>query len=390
MAIIGLLPALAPIAKVYLQLAVPLTNIATALLNITGAIINLPGIGKIIAYGAAFQILAGRMLGVNLAMLALNGIVQIVTATFGAFDIAVDANVISIIIIAIIALIVIVALLITHWKEVTKVVQQVWKDVTTWVGKLVADIGKWFSALGTMVSKAWSAFASQPGYWVGYMIGFVMGKMFVLEKQFGAWFATNISNIIRWGTSMAQAAPGAISTFAASVMKEANKLPGKFVSLGGDIVTGLISGIKNMAPWALNQLSGFFTGLVNGARSAIRSGSPSKVFAEIGASIPQGVGLGVNQNTMVAMAALSSMFNQLTNHGQGLARGNFGGAGLAIAGGGRLGGPISINAPISVTVSGSSSATPQGIGSAVQQAVQKEFDALVQHLIGGSYSTPGS
>lgn len=391
LALLGLLPALVgPLSQIYLKLAVPLTQIATAILKIVGALLNMPGVGPIIAYGIAFQILAGRMLGVNLALMAYRGLVWAATAATEAFDLALDANVIGIIVIAIIALIVIIVLLVTHWKEVTKVVQQVWKDVTKWVGQIVIDVGKFFSALGTIVEKAWSQFASRPGYWIGVLIGFVGTKMILLGLAIAQKLAEVVSSVVKWGTNMAQQAPGAVGKFSAAAIAELGKLPSQFFTMGGNMIIGLINGIKSLIPWATTQIHGFFQGLAAGAVKALRGGSPSQVFADIGKTIPQGVALGVNQNTMLAMTALASMFNQMQSHGKMLSGGvgAYGSPAFAFAGGGGRG-PTSINMPITVQVSGTSAATAQGIGSAVQQGVQKEIDRLVQLLQGGVYSNIG-
>lgn len=390
LAIIQLLPKLiGPTAEIYLKLAVPLTNIATALLNIVNALISMPGVGPIIAYGIAFQVLAGRMFGVNLALLAFRGATYLATAAMAAFDIVVDANVISIIILAIIALIVVIVLLVTHWKEVTKVVQQVWKDVTHWVGQIVADVGKFFSSLGSAVEKTWSEFAKRPGYWIGYLIGFVLGSLIKLELAIDRKFLEIIASVVAWGLGMAKAAPGGLQNFLIAVIKEMNKLPGQMISVGESIVKGLWQGIQNLGPWLLKQLEGFMQGLVAGAMHAIKSSSPSQAFAAVGDTIPHGVGLGVNRSSAVAMGALAAMFGRMMSQGQTLSRGNFGAPAFALAGGGSMRGPLSIHMPITVQVSGVAAATPQGIGTAVQQAVSREFETLVRQLQGGVYSGPG-
>lgn len=389
-ALLELLPKLAgPVALIYINLAVPLTNIATAIANIVSKLISIPGAGPIIAYGLAFQILGGRILGSVLAFGALRTAVAGATAAMVGFDVAADSNIVSIIIIAIIALIVAIVLLITHWKDVAKTVQQVWKDVSKFVSGLLSDVGKFFSSMGSIIEKGWSEFAKRPGYWIGFLIGFVIMKFFELQKHLTAWFAARLGDIVAWGASMAAKAPGAIGQLTTAVMNEANKLPGQLFSLGQDMITGLINGIKSFLPWAGNQVKGFFQGLAEGAKKALGASSPSKVFADIGAAIPQGVAVGVNAHAATALTALASLINQMNARGQLLGRTGIGGPSLALAGGGSLRGPISINAPITVQVQGASAATPQGIGNAVQQAVAKEFDNLVRQLQGGVYSHPG-
>src|SRR5258708_10698211 len=117
-----------------------------------------------------------------------NGLVRVATGLQIAFDIALDANVIAIIILAIAALIVIIVLLVTHWKAVTKVVQEVCKHVTDFVGRIATEVGLFFNKLGITIEKGSSDFARRPGYWIGYLIGFILGKLYLLDQYFVTCF----------------------------------------------------------------------------------------------------------------------------------------------------------------------------------------------------------
>lgn len=65
-----------------------------------------------------------------------------------------------------------------------------------------------------------------------------------------------------------------------------------FIGIGENIVNGIWQGIKNMANWLKQQVQGFFSGIVDGAKSVLGIHSPSKVFAEIGQYSAEGVGVG--------------------------------------------------------------------------------------------------
>lgn len=390
-ALLTLLPKLAgPVAEIYLKLAVPLTNIATAMVNIVNALLSIPGAGPIFAYALAFAFLASKLQLVAIFMGVWRAAVILATAAQTAFDIAIAIGIgwAAIIVIAIVALIVIIVLLITHWKEVTKVVQAVWKDVTRVVGQLVSEIGAHFSALGSMVEKAWSNFSSRPGYWIGYLIGFVAVRMVQLEQDIAKKLSEIVAGIIGWGIAMAAQAPDAIGKFAAAVVAEMQKLPGQMEPIGGSIASGLWKGLQSMKDWLKNQLVGFLKGLVQGAMDALGSSSASKVFAQVGATIPQGVAVGIRRDSALAMAALVSMFGSMSGRSFGLTRG-MGGLTPAYAG---AGGPRSftIHAPITVTVNGAAGNTPQGVGSAVRQEVERQFDRLVHQLQGSPYGIPGT
>lgn len=64
------------------------------------------------------------------------------------------------------------------------------------------------------------------------------------------------------------------------------------VDIGVDIVEGLWNGIKSMGGWIKDKVTGFFSGIVEGAKDVLGIHSPSKVFMEIGGYMGEGVGVG--------------------------------------------------------------------------------------------------
>lgn len=66
----------------------------------------------------------------------------------------------------------------------------------------------------------------------------------------------------------------------------------EFKSIGQDIVRGLWNGISAMASWIKEKVSGFMSGLVTGAKKVLGINSPSKVFAEMGGYMAEGLGAG--------------------------------------------------------------------------------------------------
>ncbi len=62
---------------------------------------------------------------------------------------------------------------------------------------------------------------------------------------------------------------------------------------GEDIIRGLINGIKNMAGAAKDAAIGAVKGALDGAKSFLRIGSPSKVFEEVGMNTMEGMRLGI-------------------------------------------------------------------------------------------------
>ena len=86
----------------------------------------------------------------------------------------------------------------------------------------------------------------------------------------------------------------AASDLCSAVINGVANLPSQMASVGYNIVMGVWNGICNAAGWFRRQVSSFFSGIVDGAKSALGIHSPSKVFAdEIGKWIPPGIGVGI-------------------------------------------------------------------------------------------------
>lgn len=62
--------------------------------------------------------------------------------------------------------------------------------------------------------------------------------------------------------------------------------------IGANIVSGLWNGISSMGGWIKEKVSGFFSGIVDGAKETLGIQSPSKVFASIGGYMAEGLGQG--------------------------------------------------------------------------------------------------
>jgi methyl-accepting chemotaxis protein len=83
-----------------------------------------------------------------------------------------------------------------------------------------------------------------------------------------------------------------IKEFFLGLVEWAKYLPLKFKGIGIDIVKGVWEGIKSMASWFKEQISGFFSNIVGGVKEALGIASPSKVFAGIGENMAAGLGVG--------------------------------------------------------------------------------------------------
>lgn len=89
---------------------------------------------------------------------------------------------------------------------------------------------------------------------------------------------------------------------------------GRFMSACGDMVAGLVAGIKAAAPKVLAAITGVVGSAVAAAKSALGINSPSTVMRdEVGANLGDGVVVGVKSRTNAAHAAIAELTDPSAN-----------------------------------------------------------------------------
>ena len=122
---------------------------------------------------------------------------------------------------------------------------------------------------------------------------------------------------------------------------------GKFVSVGEDIVRGIVQGIGNAAGLITDKLKSLAGNALSAAKGFLGIGSPSRVFAEeVGRWIPAGIAKGVTDHAAVAHHAVGALASALPS-----AASLTGGGSLAL-GIGAAGGATVIQQHLHVTVQG--------------------------------------
>lgn len=116
------------------------------------------------------------------------------------------------------------------------------------------------------------------------------------------------------------------------------------IEVGKDIVRGLWEGIKAMASWIGDKVSGFVGGIVDGVKGVLGIHSPSRVFAGIGQNMALGLGQGFERQMQRVSSGIQNAIPTPTvdtvyNAAAGMVNG------LALAGGGvyRVEIPLYIN-----------------------------------------------
>jgi len=161
------------------------------------------------------------------------------------------------------------------------------EDFSTWISdvfekfnELMKSLGDWvvdvFGPEGSLIEGI-KAFGTEFEAW--------WDKVFGPEGLLVSWFSDFFENVV----------PGIVEDF---------------VSLGQDLVKGVIHGITKMWEWGVDQVSTFFNDLIEAARGAVRAESPSKEFADLGVDIVQGLVLGIQSLSHVPQDLITGMLKR--------------------------------------------------------------------------------
>lgn len=120
------------------------------------------------------------------------------------------------------------------------------------------------------------------------------------------WFRDGVNNVVKKIGDFVKKIPGFFA-----------ELPGKIVSVGKNIMTGLLSGIQSGWQSLKNGISGICDSVVGWFQDKLQINSPSKVIAKkIGRAIPEGLGLGVEQGEDEALDPVDRMVDNLVHRAQ--------------------------------------------------------------------------
>lgn len=120
--------------------------------------------------------------------------------------------------------------------------------------------------------------------------------------------------VVKLATGLVQAIPtlvGKIPQLISSVLGAIGKLPGMVVDIGKNIVSGIWSGISNMASWLWNKISGWCSDIFNSIKNFFGIHSPSKLFAD---KVGKMLGLGVGEGFDDSLSSVYKDMERAINH----------------------------------------------------------------------------
>lgn len=175
------------------------------------------------------------------------------------------------------------------WSGVTAFFSSIWAGIQSIFSVVASVLGGFFGSAVSAIQSAWSgvtAFFSS--IWSG-----IQSIFSVVSSVLSGFFSSAVSAI--------QSAWSGITSFFSGIWEDIKGVFSgafdAFMSIGGDIVDGIKSGISDAWGRLTEWIKEKFEQLVDAVLGKLGINSPSRVFAEIGEQVMEGFAVGVNKDT---------------------------------------------------------------------------------------------
>lgn len=187
-------------------------------------------------------------------------------------------------------------------------------NVGTFISQLPANVGSWLSGavsaaasfVGRMASNAVNAgsrFLSSIGSYISHVPG-----------RIGAGLSGAISAVGSFASSMASGALRAGQQFLSNLVNTLASIPGRMVSIGSQIVHGIISGITGSIGKVGSAILGGVKDAISGVKNFLGIHSPSRLFRDqIGRNIGLGLAQGISNSQAAVMSSMNGMASDIAS-----------------------------------------------------------------------------
>lgn len=181
-------------------------------------------------------------------------------------------------------------------------------NVGTFISQLPSNVGSWLSGaisaaasfVGQMASNAVNAgsrFLSSIGSYISQVPG-----------RIGAGLSGAISAVGSFASSMASGALRAGQQFLSNLVNTLASTPGRMVSIGSQIVQGIINGITGSIGQVGSAILGGVKDAIADVKNMLGIHSPSRLFRDqIGRNIGLGLAQGISNSQAAVMASMNDM-----------------------------------------------------------------------------------
>ena len=187
-------------------------------------------------------------------------------------------------------------------------------NVGTFISQLPANVGSWLSGaisaaasfVGQMASNAVNAgsrFLSSIGSYISQVPG-----------RIGAGLSGAISAVGSFASSMASGALRAGQQFLSNLVNTLASIPGRMVSIGSQIVQGIINGITGSIGQVGSAILGGVKDAIADVKNFLGIHSPSRLFRDqIGRNIGLGLAQGISNSQAAVMSSMNGMASDIAS-----------------------------------------------------------------------------
>ncbi|MGW1714089.1 phage tail protein [Streptomyces sp. NPDC002156] len=181
----------------------------------------------------------------------------------------------------------------TAMNFIRPIVQRYWPQISEVISKAVTLIWKvvktYFTVMWTFWKTVFDAVVAIVRFGINMVVSYIQGVRRVYEIVRDAFTQAKnaVSNRISGIIGFVRELPG-------KIVSTLSGLAGKLKSMGGDIVQGLINGIRSKASAVLSAVKSSIVDKIPGPiRSALGISSPSKLMMGFGRDVGEGLALGI-------------------------------------------------------------------------------------------------
>lgn len=188
------------------------------------------------------------------------------------------------------------------------------KAVVDWFASLPGKIWTWLlNTINKIIQWGQQTYSNMVSA-VTNAINAVIQWFAKLPGRIWEWLLNTIKKVIQFGRDLGAKAKDAGLNMVKSIIGAVKDLPSKFLDIGVNIVKGIWNGITNMGSWLHNKVTGFFQGMLDGAKKANDIHSPSRLYRDkIGKYMAQGVGVGFTDEADNVQKSIEKDFKRMAS-----------------------------------------------------------------------------
>ena len=176
-------------------------------------------------------------------------------------------------------------------------------NIWNWLTSTVASVASWAAQLGSQAISAGQQFLANLGSYISQVPG-----------RIGAGLSGAISAVGSFASSMASGALRAGQQFLSNLVNTLASIPGRMVSIGSQIVHGIISGITGSIGKVGSAILDGVKDAISGVKNFLGIHSPSRLFRDqIGRNIGLGLAQGISNSQAAVMSSMNGMASDIAS-----------------------------------------------------------------------------